>query len=333
MKQHLTLRLSALALAMSGMALGNSSQAQSNVTVYGIADVAIAHETNGSPGSATRIDSGGQSGSRLGFKGSEDLGGGLKANFALETGVNLDDGSFGQGALFGRQAWVGLSGSFGAVNLGRQKAPFYDVMDKLDPFRIGLAGDANRLFKTTVRVNNAITYFTPVANGWSGNVLVGFGEAANNSHANLVEGFAVNYDNGPLESSLAWHKTIDASGNDSARKTLLGATWKFPAVKLHFAHEWNKGSGTLNTRVWLLGVTVPVSAAGAFVADYTKVSDRVSNNADGKQLALGFTWDLSKRTDLYTSYSLTRNDARAKYNVLLNGASDKLLNAGIRHKF
>jgi predicted porin len=330
-----TARLAGLAALTSLTALSYSAGAlaQSNVTVYGIVDVGIANERNGSPGTSNRIDSGGQSGSRLGFKGSEDLGNGLKANFVLENGINVDDGSLGQGALFGRQAWVGLSGGFGALNLGRQKAPFYDVMDKLDPFHIGLAGDANRLFKTTVRVNNAVTYFAPASNGFSGNVLYAFGETAGNARANRVAGFAVNYDKGPLESSVAYHQTWDGTGNDSAKKTLAGATWKFPSVKLHGAYEWNRGTGTLNTRVWLLGATVPVGGAGALLIDYTKVADRTVANADGRQIAVGFTWDLSKRTDLYTSYSRTSNDAKAKYNVLLNGATDRFFNAGIRHKF
>ncbi len=123
-----------LALLSAGTAF-----AQSNVTVYGLVDASIANEKNGGTLAATRLDSGSQSGSRLGFKGTEDLGNGLKANFVLEAGFNLDDGTSAQGALFGRQAYVGLSGDFGAFNLGRQKAPMYDVMDKLDPFHIGMA--------------------------------------------------------------------------------------------------------------------------------------------------------------------------------------------------
>lgn len=311
----------------------SSAFAQSNVTVYGLVDASIAHEKNGGTASAARLDSGNQSGSRLGFKGTEDLGGGLKANFVLEAGYNVDDGASAQGALFGRQAYVGLAGAFGAFNLGRQKAPMYDVMDKLDPFKIGMAGDANRLFKTTVRVNNAITYFTPVMSGFSANVMYALGESQTSSSGNKNLGLALNYDNGPLETAFAYHKAYDATGNDSARKTLIGANYNFGPVKGHATYLFNKGVGKIDNRVWMLGATIPVSKAANVLVDYTRVSDRFLKNADANQIAVGLTYDLSKRTNLYTSYSRTSNDNAAKYNAAVNGATDKFLNVGVRHKF
>lgn len=98
-------------------AVAGTAQAQSSVTIYGVVDMALQHQNTGDPaGSTLGLDSGIQSGSRLGFKGSEDLGGGLKANFQLEMGINADTGSSAQGGrAFGRQAFVGLSGNFGAV--------------------------------------------------------------------------------------------------------------------------------------------------------------------------------------------------------------------------
>jgi predicted porin len=108
-----------LALAVLAAFAGTAS-AQTNVTMYGVLDMALQHENDG-VNSTTALDSGIQSGSRLGFKGTEDLGGGLKANFDLEAGVNADTGTSSQGGiLFGRQAWVGLSGGFGSLRLGRQ---------------------------------------------------------------------------------------------------------------------------------------------------------------------------------------------------------------------
>jgi predicted porin len=311
----------------------SSAFAQSNVTVYGVVDASIAHEKNGGTASALRLDSGSQSGSRLGFKGTEDLGGGLKANFVLEAGFNLDDGTSAQGALFGRQAFVGLSGSFGAVNLGRQKAPMYDVMDKLDPFKIGMAGDANRLFRTTVRINNAVTYFTPVMSGFAANAMYATGESQTSSSGNKTVGLAMTYDNGPLELAFAYNKTYDATGNDSARKTLIGGVYNFGPAKGHVAYMTNKGVGKINSRIWMLGATLPVSKGVAVLVDYTRVSDRFLNNADANQIALGMTYDLSKRTNLYTSYSRTSNDGAARYNAAVNGATDKFFNVGVRHKF
>ena len=108
-----------LALAVFGAFAGTTS-AQSNVTIYGLVDMAIQHENDGA-NTRTALDSGEFAGSRIGFKGSEDLGGGLKVNFQLESGFGADDGKLNQGGrIFGRQAWVGMSGGFGSVNLGRQ---------------------------------------------------------------------------------------------------------------------------------------------------------------------------------------------------------------------
>src|SRR4051812_17571762 len=98
---------------------------QSSVTVYGVVDTAIARTNNGST-VTTSLDSGKQSGSRLGFLGSEDLGGGLKAVFTVENGFSADTGAQADAArLFNRQSWVGLASSFGTVKLGRQKTPVY----------------------------------------------------------------------------------------------------------------------------------------------------------------------------------------------------------------
>jgi predicted porin len=306
---------------------------QSAITVYGVLDASIANQKNGNPGAATRLDSSNQSGSRVGFKGTEDLGGGLKANFVLEAGYAIDDGNSAQGALFGRQASIGLSNSWGAVHLGRQKAPMYDVMDKLDPFKIGLTGDANRLFKTTARVNNALTYFTPQLNGFSGNFLYAPGEAPGNARANRTQAMALEYDTGPLETAFAYHKTYDASGNDSARKTLLGANYKFPAFKLHSSLQINKGVGSLNTRLWLIGASAPLTGRMRLLVGYTRVSDRAVSQADANQTAIGTTYELSKRTNLYSSYARTTNEANGKSNVAIAGATDKFFNVGLRHKF
>ncbi|MES2102471.1 MAG: porin [Pseudomonadota bacterium] len=322
----------AVVLASLGIFSGVAC-AQSSVTVYGVVDAALSRDNNGGPaGAVSSLDSGVQSGSRLGFKGTEDLGGGLKTNFVLEMGINVDNGTSGQGAAFGRQAFVGLAGDFGTVNLGRQKAVTYDIMDDLDPFNIGLAGDAGRLFQTTNRRNNAITYFTPNLSGFTGSLQYGFGEAAGNNSASRLVGLSASYAAGPLLASLAYEKVNDATGNDSAKKTLVGATYNFGVAKAHAAYEANKGAGTLDTRVWLLGVSVPVGA-GAILADYTRVTDQVKADANANQIAIGYSYNLSKRTNLYTSFSRTANDSAVAYNAGAKGATDKLFDVGIRHKF
>src|ERR1700730_16325238 len=123
-----------LALAVLG-AFAGAASAQTNVTVYGIVDAGVQYKNDGNPaGKTLSLQSGIQNGSRLGFKGTEDLGGGLSAIFTFENGFNVDDGTLGQGnRLFGRQAWVGLNGGFGTVKLGRQQTALYYALTEIDP--------------------------------------------------------------------------------------------------------------------------------------------------------------------------------------------------------
>jgi predicted porin len=133
-----------ITVAAALAALAAPSFAQSNVTLYGVADMFYQYADGAN--SLSRAQSGGLAGSRFGLRGSEDLGGGLRANFTLEGGVNLDDGTSGQGgAMFGRQAHVGLSGSFGSVSLGRQYTALYAATNDHSLFTSAPAGPSTAL--------------------------------------------------------------------------------------------------------------------------------------------------------------------------------------------
>eukprot|EP01040_Poterioochromonas_malhamensis_P026971 gene26971-34042_t len=101
-------------LALSLLSAFGVASAQSSVTMYGVVDAGITYDNGPSAGTVTKLESGIESGSRLGFRGTEDLGSGLKALFVLEQGFDIDTGRSGQGGrLFGRQAWVGLNSEYG----------------------------------------------------------------------------------------------------------------------------------------------------------------------------------------------------------------------------
>ena len=139
-----------LALVLAG-ALTGSAQAQSAVEVYGIVDMGVAREFGNVLSSTiahgNKITSGAQSGTRLGFKGKEDLGNGLNALFVLETGIAADAGGFNQAnKAFGRQSFLGLQGDFGTLTLGRQYTSYFLTLNQVaDPFASGLAGNAQNL--------------------------------------------------------------------------------------------------------------------------------------------------------------------------------------------
>lgn len=338
-------------------AVAGSVQAQSNANIYGVLDMALQHQNTGeAAGSTLGLDSGIQSGSRLGFKGSEDLGNGLKANFQLEMGVNADTGKSAQGGLaFGRQAWVGLSGNFGSVSLGRQYTPGFIAIDSFDPFGTGMttgtAGSgtssfgAAHFFGGPSRVNNAISYSTNDLAGFTGNAFYGAGEVAGNTTAGRFMAVSGAYNAGPVFATLAYTSAQNATGTNAKKSLLLAATYDFGMAKAHAAYSTIKDDGlaaaAIDTRVYLLGLTIPMGA-GAIVADYIRNSNENLTNANANHFALGYTYALSKRTNLYTSISSTSNDTNSTmgsddsgpgFHPVSAGATVKLFNVGIRHKF
>jgi predicted porin len=328
-------------LALS--AFSGAVSAQTNVTIYGVVDMGYAHENNGSAaGSENRLDSGLLNGSRLGFKGSEDLGGGMSAIFALENGFNADTGTLGQGGLlFGRQAWVGLDGGFGTARLGRQNTVVYANSPVFDPFGNALAGDSARLFNYSgSRTNNAISYGYEANNGFRGQLNYGFGEIAGDTSAGRTMAAFGGYRNGPIDAVLTYHRVTDATGNVSGATTLLGGNYNFGVLKAYLAYAMNKDvtpagviSAGADTRNSLVGLTAPVGAAGTVIASYMHLTDKVVDNADADQFAIGYTHDLSKRTALYTSYARLKNESAARYRVSAVGLTDSLFNVGVRHRF
>uniref|UniRef100_UPI0036151FE0 porin n=1 Tax=Undibacterium arcticum TaxID=1762892 RepID=UPI0036151FE0 len=314
------------------------AQAQSAVIVYGVVDVGLAHENNGST-SVTRMDSGILNGSRLGFKGSEDLGSGLSAIFQIESGFNADTGAQADAAkLFNRQSFVGLTGGFGAVKLGRQMNPVYANNGTFDPFADGLAGDSARLFSYNgSRTDNLITYGY-AANGFRGELQYGLGEVPGNlSASRTVAGF-VGYKNGPVDVVLTHQNIKNPTDTNTTKITLLGGNYNFGVVKAFASYAWEKGVvlGTatrLDQRDSLVGLTAPVGTVGTLLISYIRKTDKAVTNADASQVAIGYTHNLSKRTALYTSYGELRNDGAAKYKVAAPGNIDKLFNVGIRHFF
>ncbi|HEY0847722.1 MAG TPA: porin [Noviherbaspirillum sp.] len=323
--------LAALAIVSTG-----GAWAQTSLTIYGLVDAGVVFERGGPGGNAARLTSGVQSGSRLGFKGIEDLGGGLSAKFALESGFGIDNGMPGQGGLlFGRQAFVGLGGRWGDVLLGRQYTPHFLALDEVDPFGTGLAGSSTNLMATVPRMNNTLKYSTPAWSGLTGEFAYGLGEVAGNSTANRQFGASVGYLRGPLVLKLAHHRAEDAVGIDRSRNTLLAGKFDFGRAAASLGVGLNRGTGTADNRDYMLGVTVPVGA-GALMASFIRKDDRSLANGDADQWALGYTHSLSRRTNLYTSFARINNDPGAAYtvgNATEPGSGDKAFNIGIRHKF
>ena len=345
--------------------LGTAAQAQTNVSIYGIADAAIVGESGGSAGHVTKVTSGAASASRIGFRGTEELGGGLSAFFVLETGVKIDTGEVdAAGTIFNRQALVGLKGQFGQVALGRQYTPYHTTLVAIDPFATGMAGSSKNLFPdsgTNIRTSNTITYASPVRHGVDAQLAYSVGEQADASTGRQFGG-SIGYAAGPLLVRLAYNSKnsdVTATGTSAAisrslgRNMLLGATYNLGWIKLHAAYGVDKGynsapiqnannpfggvkptPSTDDSEV-LLGFSAP-AGPGTLLFSAMRKNDKTSFNQDASSVGIGYLYPLSKRTNLYASYGHIYNRNGAGYTVANNtesGSGSTAYNLGVRHSF
>lgn len=346
-------------------ATSSAAFAQSNVTIYGILDAGIVAERGGKDGNVSKVTSGAASASRIGFKGTEDLGGGLSAIFKLETGAKIDDGTLdnANSALFNREAFVGLSSkTAGTLTLGRQYTPYYETLrDVGDPFAMGYAGTAKNLFPVAsfmTRNSNAVVYKSPNLEGFTAAVSYSLGEVAGDASATRQVGGSLGYNNGPLNVAVAYN----SKNNDTAtlktagvgHNALIAANYDFKVVKVFGAYSKDKGlnsaplngSATAYTGVTfaasqdssdaLIGLTAPVSASGTIMASFIRKNDKEVANRDADQWAIGYNYALSKRTSTYVAYAKIKNKNGAGYTVGNNteaGSGDKAFNLGLRHSF
>lgn len=317
-----------LALALQPML------AHAQVQVYGVLDLAITSDRD-SGQRLTRIDSGQQTASRLGIKGSEDLGSGLRAIFVVESQIEADTGqpSFA-GRPFGSQSWVGLSGPFGALRAGRMFTPYFGAIASNDPFDAKGPGESTRVFYDSgVRMDNTVKYsLPPTLGGVYGDLAYGAGEVAGNSQANRQLSGDIGYAAGPLNVVLAYHNANDLLGMKLARSHLLGGSYDFGRFKGWLVLARSRNDSTLDTRDTLFGLSMPVGR-NLVAADYVHKSDLYNRDADATQLALAYYHTLSRRTNLYLIGSHLSNDGGASYQVSLPGGARRVIAAGMRHQF
>lgn len=341
------MKKSLLALAVLG-AFAGAASAQTNVTLYGIVDAGITFADDGSDDSDTwALTSGGQSASRFGIRGTEDLGGGLSASFVLEQGFNLDTGNQAStNRQFSRLAYVGLNGGFGGVRLGRQVSPIKAAIDAIDPF--GGAGQGGFYDYTygafPERIDNAVTYLTPNFGGFTAQAQYAFGEAEGSTVPGRNMGVQVGYGNGPLNVQAAFNKgepttaAIAAPGGaEDTESFFVGAAYNFGVAKAHagFGHtkyELVPGGADLKVRDFLIGATVPFGAS-ALTADWIRTDSRDEDDVQADTINLMYTYALSKRTNFYTVFTHVRNDDASDLATSVEGENANILTVGVRHTF
>ncbi len=311
------MKKSLLALAVLG-AFAGVAQAQSAVTVYGVVDLGLSKTNKGGITSLVNGDN-----SRLGFKGSEDLGGGLSANFQYEMRFDADTGvTEGNGTrpLLQGRSWVGLAGGFGSLRLGRDLTALQGSTAAFDPwgatrgrgafspFMLGSYGSdpLNPANATQNRFSNAVFYSSPAMGGFQANLSVATKEGGTTAITapNTPISLSGTYANGPIAAVAAYERNaVDA------KMWALGGSYNLGPAKLMATYANTDASTTAGLpagtpvgadgKVWTLGATANLGT-GKVLAGYGQQRPDAAGAINTKRFALGYEHPLSKRTYLYT---------------------------------
>jgi predicted porin len=364
------MKKSLLALALLG-AFAGAASAQTSTTVYGVLDAGVSIEQPDSSipnaGNRTALQSGISTPSRIGFQGSEDFGGSLKAIFQLEAGILIDNGqNEDTGTLFNRSSWLGLSGDFGSVMVGRQFTPMYNAVYQLDPFSLGMAGNAGNImhlgganFNGNVLIggnnpallngggsqaqNSSMRYISQSWNNFSLEFNYGMGGQAGNTSDGSETGATINYINGPVMLLVSYDGINALNNGNSLKTTLVGGSINWTEfgvpLKTNIGYQTNNGSdliggnGVDSTNL-LLGLRIPM---GPHEVLFSYIhSDNKNSGGKADQFALGYTYALSKRTTLYTSVGEINNKNGDEFtlgNASNVGYGVKAFDLGLRHAF
>ena len=357
-------------IALAAVAATSAAFAQSNVTIYGQVDLWLgkvttkdSFEAPTTKESSNLMESGGLAASRIGFKGQEDLGGGLKATFQLEQGFDADTGTTTvEKTAFDRQATIGLIGGFGEVQLGRNTTAYEDT--------IGIANNnfdsaftaRPSFFGYTARGNNTIKYVSPEFSGITGAFSYSLGEdkVGSGTKASSITAFTLTYAAGPL--TVGFGTQSEKAGSDftkvgiapsglvfdfidddydaeefeglKLKNNQLSAVYDLGVVKLMGNLTRAKLSGPdgySKSNEYSLGLEYPVSSSLTLAAGFgqAKLKEDGSNVAKLKSTGLSLSYALSKRTTGYAGFSNLKFTSNGEAgNVKVNGFA-----VGVNHKF
>jgi len=357
MKKSL-IALAALATVATG------AQAQSNVTIYGILDMGIVNAKGlGTANQSNTTLTDPMATSRLGFRGTEDLGGGLRANFNLEQGIIADTGAQGASSnLFNRQSWVGLEkNGLGSVQLGRTTRLDFDAVVGIDP----VMGAANFGTNNTVvfgaisagtnnatageaegsRFVNSAKFSSARMAGFQVSYQHSFGETTGNTSAARGQAYSVDYTQGKAKATYAYARANNSTGAKAWETSVVAASYDFGKVRAHAGYAERQLLNNANdVKVTFVGASAPISAKTTLFAQYNKIENQSGvNAADADTFATGALYALSKRTTVYGLVGRANNDPLANVAVVASsrtgstavgsGKDQTAYAVGVRHSF
>jgi len=324
-------------IALAVVAAAGAASAQSNVQLYGVADMYVGSFKNGAPGaqSLTEMRSGGLARSRWGIKGSEDLGGGLKAIFKLESRIELDRGQLNNATtMFDRGAYVGLAGSFGEVTLGRNWTALDDVYglgnSSFDGSALAITNAVWASAGYNGIPNNGFKYTAPSFGGFTGAVSYNLDETPGVSTS--VTSFNVAYANGPVAAALGYQ--IEGAVNNNDQKfTIINGSYDFGMARLIASYgavsDLGNVAGAKSTD-YHIGVDVPLTSALAISGGYAQSQEKLNGVKGDKTTGFGLAakYTLSKRTSVYAGF----RDYETKNGGVKTSDNREFL-AGVNHSF
>lgn len=362
------MKKSLIALAVAGtFAAPAAMAATANVDVYGQLNMSYDYVSTDQASPAddglNRISS---NSSRIGFKGSEDLGGGLSALWQIEMGIQADGGNTntpgatvnaGPGAHGLRNTFVGLSSkTMGTVLMGIHDTPYKLSTARLDPF-VDTTGDyniaigsANGTNAFELRANNVLAYVSPNMSGFTLTLAKVFGAEISNGATPDFGAWSVSgsYEAGPLYAALAYesHENINNTGEDRS-SWKFGVGYKFGATRLGLVYEDSSQTGATVTdrNAWAVNVAHDMGPITLMAAYYNMGDGDTAPDTSANAWAIGANYALSKRTSLYARYLAINNDTGAVYEYVggqgpnasgigvAAGTDPSTFSLGVRHSF
>jgi predicted porin len=395
MKRHPLFARTAAALALIPLALAvsHATAQTANVTLYGIVDVGVQHVNGVKGGSVTQVASGIMEGSRWGLRGTEDLGGGYKAIFTLENRFEADTGALSNrplsgsqlpdrftagllpgvqaalnGAvgpalgvnvanrLFDRQAFVGLITPFGAVLMGRQYTPAFEISARYDAFSNATAASPGQLAAIPagidIRESNSLQYRIELQ-GFYGSAYYALGESAVGNKNSRLVGINGGYQSKQFGAGIGYNERTNSAGQKSLNSLVIGANFDAGLANIfamYGAFKEPNGAtapelraGLINggvpailvdtgilprfmqdSRLYHVGARIPLGV-GQLTLGYSRLDDKRATNADSESYGAAYTYPLSKRTDLTAAVTQVNNNANAQVlpggNGFLGGVS------------
>ena len=356
MKNRIVIGCAALAGAMAS----TGAFAQSSVTLYGNLDAALLY-TSKTLDAATGANAGhqfamtdtGMTPTTFGMTGTEDLGGGLKAKFQLESGFAVTNGAFAHsnGNFFGRQAWVGLDGGFGETKIGLQFSPFVLAVLGSDPRNISHFGAALIPYVDNVLVTglfnpNAISYTSPTIGGLTGSAMFGFGGKAGDFQAGRQYSGSLTYTNGGFMLNAALYDGNGGTSPTPVSSTVafvgrtIGTAYTFGPVTGKASFTSYKVAGSFSNNVYSAGLDYRVTPALDLNTGAWYTIDRNDSHNHSLLAAVGADYSLSKRTGLYAQVGVVNNHGAMNTGLGITGGALFGLpgttvgaNVGIHHVF